>query len=124
MLVSLWKNITRQVVTSLGLRQSDSTSDSPRQSQSQDIGTPLWDFACAVQRLSSFPLGPQKDAFWDEVVHVSWQEITRVLLSLVFTSTAFDLTSKVLKFKTAELQSSLSTSFKRGKWHGTQASRI
>lgn len=51
-----------------------------RQSLSQDIGTPLWDFACAVQRLSSFPLGAQKDAFWDEVVHV-------------------------LKFKTAELQS-------------------
>jgi len=41
-----------------------------RESQSQDIGTPLWDFACAVQRLSGFPLGAQKDAFWDEVVHV------------------------------------------------------
>eukprot|EP00913_Durusdinium_trenchii_P022721 g21337.t1 len=41
-----------------------------RESRSDEIGSSLWDFACAVQRLSSLPLGSEKDAFWDEVVHV------------------------------------------------------
>ena len=86
----------------IGLRQSDS-SGSPRQSLSQDIGTPLWDFACAVQRLSSFPLGAQKDAFWDEVVHASWQ-ITRVLRSLVFRSICI-----WLDFQGIEIQNSWAT---------------
>ncbi|CAK9110436.1 Uncharacterized protein SCF082_LOCUS51292 [Durusdinium trenchii] len=44
-----------------------------RESRSDEIGSSLWDFACAVQRLSSLPLGSEKDAFWDEVVHVALQ---------------------------------------------------
>eukprot|EP00439_Symbiodinium_sp_Y106_P082389 s1553_g21.t2 len=36
----------------------------------ETLGTSLWDFACAVQRLSRLPLGEHDKAFWTEVTHV------------------------------------------------------
>ncbi|CAE7262871.1 unnamed protein product [Symbiodinium sp. CCMP2592] len=36
----------------------------------ETFGTSLWDFACAVQRLSRLPLGEHEKAFWTEVTHV------------------------------------------------------
>ena len=40
---------------------------------SLDIGSSLWDLACAVQRLSSLPLGSEKEHFWQEVVYAPQQ---------------------------------------------------
>jgi len=53
-----------------GQKQTEPYSVSKWSHPDSHLGTSIWDFICAVQRLSRRPLGSQRQPFWDEVSRV------------------------------------------------------